>query len=54
MKQRPAKGAGRGWQKYLWDSPMEQTGKNGEAGARVKEARLTTQDNKIDYRITMC
>jgi len=26
-----AKEAGRGWQKYLWDSPMEQTNKNGEA-----------------------
>jgi len=27
----PAKGAARGWQKYLLDSPMEQTKKNGEA-----------------------
>jgi len=26
-----AKRAERGWQKYLWDSPMEQTEKNGEA-----------------------
>jgi len=26
-----AKGAGRGWQKYLWDSPTEQTDKNSEA-----------------------
>jgi len=30
-QQRPAKGAARGWQKYLWDSPAEQTNKKGEA-----------------------
>jgi len=31
FEQRPAKGVARGWQKYLWDSPMEQTENNGEA-----------------------
>jgi len=31
-----AKGAGWGWQKYLWDSPMEQTEKNGEAMSATK------------------
>ena len=31
FKQRPAKGSERGWQKYLLDSPMEQTERNGEA-----------------------
>jgi hypothetical protein len=31
-----AKGTERGWQKYLWDSPMEQTEKNGEATSANK------------------
>jgi hypothetical protein len=35
---RPAKGAERGWQEYLWDSPMEQTEKNGEAVSSRKRS----------------
>ena len=34
-----AKGTGRGWQKYLWVSPMEQTKKNGEAVSSNKSSK---------------
>jgi len=43
FEQMPAKGAARGWQKYLWDSPMEQTERNGEAVSSNKSSTLESQ-----------
>jgi len=47
MCTRPAKRAERGWQKYLWDSPMEQTKKNGEAVSSNKSSTLEPQGAKF-------
>jgi len=38
-----AKWTARGWQKYLWVSPMKQTEKNGEAVRSNKGSTLESQ-----------
>jgi hypothetical protein len=42
-----AKGAERGWQKYLWVSPMEQTKENGEVVSSIKGSTLKSQGGNL-------